>query len=131
MNKVPTELRYTQTHEWVRLEEDGTVTVGITDYAQSRLGELVFIGLPDPNILIHASDEVCALESVKTASDVYSPLSGKILEINEDLEEAPSLVNSDPYGDGWLFKLEPSDMEECSELLDPSAYVDYMEEDED
>ena len=131
MIKVPTELRYTQTHEWVRVEDDGTFVVGITDHAQSQLGELVFADLPDVGVSVNSSDEVCVIESVKAASDVYSPISGKIIEINEDLEEAPSLVNSDPYGDGWLFRIDPSDPEELSELLDAESYSEYMEEDED
>lgn len=131
MSKIPDELRYTQTHEWVRVEEDGTIVVGITDHAQSQLGELVFVELPDIGVNVSASDEVCVVESVKAASDVYSPLSGKILEINEDLEEAPSLVNSDPYGDGWLYKLKPIDTDEFSDLLDADGYSEHIKEDED
>src|SRR5688500_5881785 len=99
MSKVPLELRYTQTHEWVRVEDDGMLVVGITDYAQSQLGELVFVDLPEMGAEVNATDEVCVVESVKAASDIYSPVSGRIVEVNEDLEEAPSLVNSDPYGD--------------------------------
>lgn len=131
MSKVPPELRYTQTHEWVRVEDDGTLVVGITDHAQSLLGELVFAELPDVGAKVNSSDEVCVIESVKAASDVYSPVSGKIIEINEDLEEAPSLVNSDPYGDGWLFRIDPIDPEEFSDLLDAESYSEYMEEDDD
>ncbi len=131
MSKVPSELRYTQTHEWVRVEDDGSFVVGITDHAQSQLGELVFADLPDVGAKVNSSDEVCVIESVKAASDVYSPVSGKIMEVNEDLEESPSLVNSDPYGDGWLFRIDPVDPDELSELLDADAYSQYMEEDED
>jgi len=131
VNRVPKELRYTQTHEWVRVEDDGTAVIGMTEHAQSQLGELVFVELPDLGIKVNAGDEVCVVESVKAASDIYSPLSGKILAINEDLEEAPSLVNSDAYGDGWLYKLDPADPDELSELLDASDYTAYMEEDED
>jgi len=131
MSKVLPELRYTQTHEWVRVEDDGTLVVGITDHAQSQLGELVFADLPDVGVRVNASDEVCVIESVKAASDVYSPVSGKIIAINEDLEEAPGLVNSDPYGDGWLFRLDPVDPDEYSELLEADDYSNYMEEDED
>jgi len=131
MLKVPTELRYTQTHEWIRVEEDGTLVIGITDHAQAQLGELVFVDLPDAEAKVNSSDEVCVVESVKTTSDVYSPVSGKIVEINEDLEESPSLVNSDPYGDGWLFRIDPVDPEELNELLDAESYTEYMEEDED
>jgi len=131
VSKVPSELRYTQTHEWIRMEDDGTLVVGITDHAQAQLGELVFADLPDVGVNVSASDEVCVIESVKAASDVYSPVSGKIIEVNEDLEEAPGLVNSDPYGDGWLFKIDPDDLEELSELLDAEAYGEYLEEDEE
>lgn len=131
MQKIPKELKYTATHEWVRFEDDGTLVVGITEYAQLQLGELVFVDLPDIGILVHASDEACVIESVKAASDVYSPVSGKIIEVNEDLEESPSLVNSDPYHDGWLFKIDPSDTEELNELLDDEAYAEYLEEDEE
>lgn len=131
INKIPNELRYTQTHEWVRVEEDGSVVVGITDHAQNALGELVFIDLPDVDHLGHAGDEICVVESVKAASDIYLPVSGKILAVNQDLEEAPSLVNSDPYGDGWLFKVQPIDTEEFSELLDADAYSEVTEEDID
>ena len=131
MSDIPNELRYTQTHEWLRVEDDGMLVVGITDHAQSQLGELVFVELPDIGANVHASDEVCVAESVKAASDVYSPVSGKIIASNEDLEESPSLVNSDPYGDGWLFKIDPIDPDEFSELLDAEAYRQYLEEDED
>ena len=131
MSKIPSELRYTQTHEWVRVEDDGTLVIGITDHAQSQLGELVFADLPDIGANVSAADEVCVIESVKAASDIYSPISGKIIEINEDLEESPGLVNSDPYGDGWLFRLDPSDPDEFSELLDADSYTQYLEEDED
>lgn len=131
MTTVPSELRYTQTHEWVRIEEDGTVVVGITDHAQAQLGELVLADLPEVGETVHASDEVCVIESVKASSDVYSPVSGEIIAINEDLEEAPSLVNSDPYGDGWLFKIDPTDPDELSDLLDTDDYNQYIDEDDD
>ena len=131
MRKIPKELKYTSTHEWVRFEEDGMLVIGITDHAQAQLGELVFVDLPDVGIMVHSSDEICVIESVKAASEVYSPVSGKVIEVNEDLEESPSLVNSDPYHDGWLFKIDPSDTEELNELLDEEAYAEYLEEDEE
>lgn len=131
MNKIPNELRYTRTHEWIRVEEDGNVVVGITDHAQFSLGELVFVDLPEVDHIAHAGDDVCVVESVKAASDVYCPVSGKIIAVNEDLEDAPSLVNKDPYGDGWLFKVQPVDTDEYSELLDADSYSEIMEEDED
>jgi len=131
MSRVPVELRYTQTHEWVRLEDDGSVVIGVTDRAQSQLGELVFVDLPDVGAKVNAFDEVCVVESVKATSDIYTPVSGHITQINEDLEEAPSLVNSDPYGDGWLFRLDPSDPDELEDLLDADDYTEYLETDED
>jgi glycine cleavage system H protein len=131
MIRIPTELRYTATHEWIRVEDDGSVVIGITDHAQSQLGELVFVDLPDLGIRLNAADEVCVVESVKAASDVYSPLSGKIIAINEDLEDAPSLVNSDPFGDGWLFKIAPSDMEELDDLMDADDYTQLVEENDE
>lgn len=131
MEKIPNELQYTQTHEWIRFEDDGTVVVGITEFAKDQLGELVFVDLPDIGILVHASDDVCVVESVKAASDIFSPVSGRIIAVNEDLEESPNLVNTDPYGDGWLFKLEPQDPEEFSELLSADDYAAHIEEDED
>lgn len=131
MTKVPKELQYTQTHEWTLIEDDGTVLVGITEHAQSQLGELVFVELPDLGVKVSASDEVGVIESIKATSEIYAPISGKIIEINENLEEAPALINTDPYGDGWLFRIDPIDPDELSDLLDAEAYSQYMEEDED
>ena len=131
MTKVPKELQYTQTHEWVLVQDDGTVLVGVTEHAQSQLGELVLVELPDLGAKVNASDEVGVIESVKATSEVYAPISGKIIEINENLEEGPALVNRDPYGDGWLFRIDPRDPDELSDLLDAEAYTHYMEEDED
>lgn len=131
MKRIPNELQYTQTHEWVRVENDGKVTVGITEHAQKQLGDLIVVELPSPGTVVHASDEVCVLESVKATSEVYSPLSGTIIDVNEDLEEAPGLLNNDPYGDGWLFVLAPRDPEEFSELLDAEGYEEYIEIDEE
>ena len=123
----PKELKYSQTHEWVRKEPDGSVVVGVTDFAQHSLGEIVYVELPDADVNVAASDEVCVVESVKAASDVYTPLSGKICETNGDLEDAPGLINRDPYGDGWLFKLSSIDEQEFEELLDADAYKSSTE----
>lgn len=132
MEHFPKELKYSETHEWIRLEDDGqTAVIGITDHAQVKLGELVFVELPDAELEIDTGDEVCVVESVKAAADVYSPLSGKISGVNEELEEAPGLVNSDPYGDGWLYKLQLKDKSEYYELLDAGSYEEYISEDED
>lgn len=129
MEHFPEELKYTETHEWVDKAEDSNIaTVGITYYAQSQLGDLVFAELPEVGAKVAAGDEVCVLESVKAAADVFSPLSGKIVAINEDLEEAPGLVNTDPYSDGWLYKIELKDQVEYDELLDSNGYQEYVME---
>lgn len=125
---TPTELLYSEMHTWVREEGNGIVTVGLTDYAQDQLGEIVAVVLPEQGDEVHSSDEVVGLESDKTTSDVYSPLSGTIIAVNEDLREAPSFVNSDPYGDGWFFQLKMSDPDELVELLDAETYQEELEE---
>ena len=130
MSNLPTELKYAASHEWVRDNEDGTVTVGITDHAQELLGDLVFVELPDVDAEFEAADGIVVAESVKAASDVYAPLAGKVTEVNETLIDAPELVNSDPYGEGWLFKLEVEDMDMMAGLMDADAYADGIEEEE-
>jgi glycine cleavage system H protein len=121
MAQNPEELKYTKSHEWVRQEADGTCTVGITDYAQTQLGDFVFIDLPTVGDEVTATKECCVTESVKAASDVYAPLTGKIVEVNSALESTPELVNQAPYGDGWLFKIEPKDPAELENLIDAAA----------
>lgn len=128
MSEIPSDLFYSKTHEWVRLEEEGIYAVGITDHAQSQLGDLVFVDLPDTAIDVHAGDEVVVVESVKTAADVYSPLSGHIIEINEILNNDPSRVNKDPYGDGWMYRIQISDIAEMEHLLDAESYQDEISE---
>lgn len=123
MSDFPDDLRYAATHEWVRVEEDGSVTVGITDHAQELLGDIVFIELPEEGATVSAQEEVSVVESVKAASDIYAPLSGEIIAVNEDLADSPETVNSDPYGEGWLFRILPSNMTELDELLDAEAYA--------
>lgn len=130
MSKIPSELRYVSSHEWIRMEEDGTVTVGITDHAQASLGDVVFVELPEVGSEISANDEAGVVESVKAASDLYAPLSGAVVAINNTLEEAPELVNSEPYGEGWFFRLKPADEGELSELLDAEAYAELCESEE-
>lgn len=129
MSKILKELKYTKSHEWVRFENDGTVTVGITDHAQERLGDIVFIELPKLNDEVNAGDEVIVIESVKAAGDVYSPLSGEIIEVNETVEGSPELVNSSPYEDAWLFKLQPSDDSEDN-LLNAEQYEELVASEE-
>lgn len=130
MSDCPRELHYTQSHEWVRLESDDTVTVGITDHAQHQLGDLVFVELPDNFLVLEQGDEMAVVESVKTAADVYAPISGKVIEVNPQLQTRPELINEDPYGDGWICRIQPEDTEELSELLDADAYLDTVSADE-
>ena len=124
MSRVPEELRYTKSHEWIRLNDDGNITVGITDHAQELLGDLVYVELPDVGRTVGEGDELAVVESVKAASDVYSPLAGEVAEVNAQLIDAPELVNSDPYGVGWLFKITPNDAGEVDDLLDPDEYAE-------
>jgi glycine cleavage system H protein len=128
MSIIPSELRYLSSHEWVRLEEDGeTATVGITDHAQDLLGDVVFVELPEVDSVIAAGEEAGVVESVKAASDIFSPISGTVIEINESLEDSPELVNSDPYDDGWFFKVKISDADELAALLDAEEYTEICE----
>lgn len=124
MSEVPSELKYTKSHEWLRLEDDGLVTVGISDHAQELLGDLVFVELPEPGIEFVAGDECCVVESVKAASDVYMPITGEIIEVNEALADEPEIINDSPYDNGWLFKFRPSadDFEESEDLMDADTY---------
>lgn len=128
MSNIPKELRYASTHEWVRPEGNGVFTVGITEHAQELLGDMVFVELPDVGDEIAAGDDVAVAESVKAASDVYAPISGEVLEVNEELEDSPELVNSDAFGDGWLFKVKAEDESEVEALLDAEGYGASIEE---
>lgn len=122
-----TEIRYTKDHEWVRLEEDGTATVGITDHAQEALGDIVFVELPTPDRAIVEGESVAVVESVKAASDIYAPLAGKVLEVNELLTDDPSLVNRDPEDEAWFFRMELNDPDAVSALMDDEAYQSFLE----
>lgn len=130
MSETPSELKYLATHEWARLEEDGTVTVGITDHAQDALGDVVYVELPEEGQDLSSGDEAGVVESVKAASDIYSPVSGSVVAINELLDDEPEKVNQDPYGDGWFFKVEPADVGELEEMLDADAYTEVCEEED-
>lgn len=125
--QVPSELRYTETHEWVAKQDDGVLRVGITAHAQELLGDMVFVELPELNLEVQAGSECVVLESVKAAADVYSPVSGEIIEVNEQVLDNPSLLNTDPYGEGWLFQIRPMDEAMFDELLDADAYQDKIE----
>jgi len=129
MSNIPSELRYATSHEWVRNEGNGIVTVGITEHAQDLLGDMVFVELPDVDDEISTGDDVAVAESVKAASDIYAPVSGKVIEVNEDLEDSPELVNSDAFGDGWMFKVKLEDESELDALLDAEAYKNSIDED--
>ncbi|WP_283130024.1 glycine cleavage system protein GcvH [Enterovibrio norvegicus] len=130
MSNIPSELKFTASHEWVRPEGDGVYSVGISDHAQALLGDMVFVDLPDVGDTVDAGDDCAVAESVKAASDIYTPLTGEIVAVNEDLDGSPELVNSDPYGDGWLFQIRISDSSELDELMDAEAYTDAIEEDD-
>ncbi|CAI8206066.1 MAG: Glycine cleavage system H protein [Glaciecola sp. HTCC2999] len=128
MSNIPAELRYASTHEWVRPEGNGIFTVGITEHAQELLGDMVFLDLPDEGDEIATGDDVAVAESVKAASDVYAPISGEVIAINEDLEDSPELVNTDPYGDGWMFKVKADDAGEVESLLTADGYAESIED---
>ena len=127
MSNIPSNLKYTQSHEWVRDEGDGTVSIGITDHAQELLGDLVFVELPEVGTSFDAGDECAVVESVKAASDVYSPLGGEVTEANELLADAPETINGDAYEEGWIFKLKLSDADELEGLMDAEAYAEHCE----
>ncbi len=128
MSNVPSDLKYISSHEWVREEDDGTVTIGITDHAQELLGDVVYVELPDVDSEVALEDEIAVVESVKAASDIYAPLSGTIIAVNEDLEDAPETVNSSPYDDGWMFKMQPSEPSELEGLMDAESYQNEIED---
>lgn len=128
MSTIPKELKYASSHEWVRDEGNGVYTVGITEHAQELLGDMVFVELPDVGESFAAGDDVAVAESVKAASDIYAPIGGEIIAVNEDLEESPELVNSDPYGDGWMFKIKIEDESDLGELLDAEGYQNVIDE---
>lgn len=120
--ETPKDLKYTKDHEWIKDGGSGTVTTGITAFAQSELGELVFVDLPAIGKVINRGETMCVVESTKAASDVYAPVSGKVVEVNTNLNDSPGLVNSDPYAQGWLVKLEGVDSSQLGELMDSEAY---------
>lgn len=130
MSLVLPELRYARSHEWARIEDDGTVTVGISDHAQEALGDVVFVELPEEGAELAAGDEAGVVESVKAASDIYAPIAGTVVAVNSELEDTPETVNSDPYQDGWFFRLQPQDVGEVdSLLLSAESYQAHCAED--
>jgi glycine cleavage system H protein len=128
MSRMPSDLSYAESHEWLRLEGDGTALVGVTDHAQDALGDVVYVELPEIGAQIDAGAEVAVVESVKAASDIYSPVTGEILLINDALEDQPDLVNSSPYADGWLFSVRLDNPEEVQAMLDVDAYQAVIDE---
>jgi len=131
MSEVPEQLLYTEEHEWLRLEDDGDVTVGITDHAQAALGELVFVEVPENGAEFGAGDACAVVESVKAASDVYSPLAGEITEVNEALADEPELVNTSPYENGWIFRIRPNDATVLDSMMNAEDYERFVAELED
>jgi glycine cleavage system H protein len=130
MSQNPPELYYAKTHEWVRREEDGTVTVGITEHAQDALGDVVYVETPEVGDSIAAGDQAGVVESVKAASDIYAPLTGEVVATNEGLEDAPETVNSDAFNDGWFFKLKPQDVSELDTLMSAEEYEQFCDEED-
>ncbi len=128
MSNVPENLRYTESHEWIDNENNQAIRIGITDHAQAQLGDLVFVELPNPGDEFDQGDACAVVESVKAASDIYAPLAGEVVAINEDLEGSPELVNSDPYGAGWLFAIKPADPADVDDLLDAETYAQQQED---
>ena len=125
MSELPGDLRYTNEHEWLRQEEDGSVTIGITDHAQTALGDLVYVELPEVGQDVEAGGEMAVVESVKAASDVYAPIGGEITAINEDLSDDPEKINADPYGDGWIVRMQPSG---DGETMSPDEYQAFLDD---
>ena len=128
MKEVPEDYKFLSSHEWAKREEDGKVTVGISDYAQDQLGDIVFVELPEVNLEVNQGDEAAVVESVKAASEVNSPVSGKVIDINSSLEDSPETVNLSAFEEGWFFRIEPTDLSEFENLLSPEQYSDYCED---
>jgi glycine cleavage system H protein len=127
MNEIPGDLRFLKSHEWARLEDDGTVTVGISDFAQAQLGDLVYVEVPTEGDVVQAGTACAVVESVKAASDVYSPVSGTIVRVNAALTDRPETINEDAYGEGWIFVVRPSDPGELEDLMGPDEYAEMIE----
>ena len=128
MKNIPGDLKFLSSHEWARIESDGTITIGISDHAQDLLGDIVFVELPEVGQTLDAESDAAIVESVKAASDVYSPISGEVKEVNSLLEDQPEIINSSPYENGWFFKLTPSDLGELDNLLSPEDYSEVCED---
>ncbi|MBG5951324.1 MULTISPECIES: glycine cleavage system protein GcvH [Proteus] len=130
MSQIPSELKYAQSHEWIRSEGNGEYTIGITEHAQELLGDMVFVDLPEVGREVAIGDDCAVAESVKAASDIYAPLSGEIIAVNEELNDSPELVNSAPYGEGWLFRIKANNESELDDLLDAAGYQELVDSEE-
>jgi glycine cleavage system H protein len=128
MSSVPENLKYTKDHEWIRMDDDFVGVCGITDHAQESLTDIVFVDLPEVNVDLKKHDQAAVVESVKAVSNVYCPVSGRIIEVNSDLEEKPELINRDPYGEGWIFKIEVKSKSDLDDLMDADSYRTFVEE---
>ena len=128
MRNIPQELKFTESHEWISVDADGSVRIGISDHAQEALGDLVFVELPGPGDTVNQGESCAVVESVKAASDIYSPVTGEVIAVNEDLEDDPGSINTDPYGDGWLFQVQLSEVEELDGLLNAEAYEQSLDD---
>ena len=127
MSNIPNDLKYASTHEWISINEDGLITVGISDHAQEALGDIVFVELPEAGASVNSKEEVAVVESVKAASDIYSPLTGEVVEINESLLDSPETVNASPYELGWFFKIRMKNEAELDDLMNSETYSEYCE----
>lgn len=130
MSEIPGDLKFQKSHEWVRVEDDGLMRVGISDHAQHQLGDLVYVELPEKGSTVQAGTGVAVIESVKAASDIYSPVSGEVVEVNDALDDKPEMINEDAFGDGWIFLIKADDKSELDELLDADAYAELIENEE-
>ncbi len=127
MGELPGDLKYSKSHEWVRVNDDGTVTIGITDHAQDQLGDMVYVEVPEQGRELEAEEACAVVESVKAASDVYTPLAGTVVEANEALADSPEAINQDAFGAGWLMKLKPASSDALNDLMDPAAYQEFID----
>ena len=130
MNEIPGDLKFLKSHEWARIEDSGRITIGISEHAQGLLGDLVYVELPTIGDTVKAGNACAVVESVKAASDVYSPVSGKVIAVNSALADKPETINEDAYGEGWIFAIQPDDMSEMDEMLDPDDYAIMIEDEE-
>jgi len=131
MSQVPSELKYTEEHEWVSLEENGTATIGITDHAQQELGDLVFVEVPEVGQTFAAGDAAAVVESVKAASDIYAPVSGEVVEVNDELADNPETINNDAFGEGWIFRIQVEDESALGDLMNAEQYEEFINSGDD